>query len=134
MLLLTATHDTNGQIAGDYDCCVEGELVYLQEPCATGHKTIDTCGCGRGFAGANSHRATTTAKVTRSALAPADVREALRASLHQGGWLDPQIVPPREVQDLLDEILDTVSTIASHFGEGSVVRRNVWQFSGAVVT
>ncbi len=33
MRVLVATHDTNGQVPGHYDFCIEGELVYVQDPC-----------------------------------------------------------------------------------------------------
>ena len=82
MRILVATHHTNGDVPGDYDHCIDGELVYMQDPCASDRRDPDgPCGCGRGFAGTNSHRATSTALVVDSELTPADVDEAIRSSL-----------------------------------------------------
>lgn len=129
MLILTATHETNGVVAGDYDFCVEGELVYVQEPCARDIRDpADGCGCGRGFAGASSHRATTTARVTESALEESDVRIALRASLEAGGWLDPRYVSASQAEGILDEIVDDISAITQHYPAGTIVRRHLWKF------
>jgi hypothetical protein len=126
MRVLVATHQTNGSDPGDYDHCVEGELVYMQEPCASDKRDPDgPCGCGRGFAGTNSHRATTTALVVDTPLSEGEVREALRSSLEAGGWLDPRIFPDELAQALVDEALDDMRTVAEHFPVGSVVRRRL---------
>ncbi|MGH3914628.1 MAG: DUF7715 family protein [Pseudonocardiaceae bacterium] len=42
------------------------------------------CGCGHGFGGLNSHRATTTAMVADTPLNRAEYAEAVRTSLQQG--------------------------------------------------
>src|SRR5258708_3521129 len=59
MKILVATGWTQGTNPSDYHYCVEGELVWVQEPCDRARADPDGgCGCGRGFAGAASHRAT----------------------------------------------------------------------------
>ena len=64
MKVLVATSQTQGQRENDFNFCVEGELVTVGLVCATDRYDPDGgCGCGRAFAGLNSHRATTTAKV-----------------------------------------------------------------------
>jgi len=132
MLVLTATRTSNGDVAGDYDFCVDGELVYMQEPCGRDLRDPEMgCGCGRGFAGANSHRATTTAAVTQSALTEPEVREALRSSLEAGGWADPRVFSAEEVNRLLDELLADIGAITSRFPVGTVVRRHLWRFYAA---
>ena len=74
MKILVATRLTQGAYANDYHYCVEGELVWIQEPCDRGADDPDgSCGCGRGFAGAASHRATTTATVVESPMSRADL-------------------------------------------------------------
>ena len=96
MRILVATHHTNGDVPGDYDHCIDGELVYMQDPCASDRRDPDgPCGCGRGFAGTNSHRATSTALGVDSEVTPADVDEAIRSSLETGGWLDPAHCTPQ---------------------------------------
>lgn len=116
-------------MVGDYDFCFEGELVYMQEPYARDRRDPDGgCGCGRGFAGTHSHHATTTARLTRSPLTEADVREALAASLSAGGWLDPEVCSTVEADQFIDEILADIARVTTHFEEGLVVRRHLWKF------
>jgi hypothetical protein len=62
------------------------------------------CGCGRAFAGLNSHKGTTTAKVKEVELSGEDYVEALRSSLEQQGW------PTEDVAELaawLSELVDS---------------------------
>ena len=125
MRVLVATHGSNGSEQGDYDFCVEGELVYMQEPCASDLRDPEgPCGCGRGFAGMNSHRATTTALVVESALSERDVRQALRSSLQAGGWISGR-VPDELADQLVEEVMDDLRRVAAHFPVGSVVRRRL---------
>ncbi|MBW8480743.1 DUF7715 family protein [Actinomadura parmotrematis] len=90
MKLLTATNTTQGYRDNDFDWCVEGELVHIGVVCARDRDDPDGgCGCGRAFAGLNSHRATTTAMVREvPGFTEADYREAIRSSLEQQGY-DP---------------------------------------------
>lgn len=61
MKILVATRLTQGASPDDYHYCIEGELVWLQEPCdREKNDPSGPCGCERGFVGARSHRATTT--------------------------------------------------------------------------
>ncbi|MCW2857768.1 MAG: hypothetical protein JWR52_3383 [Marmoricola sp.] len=129
MRVLVATDRSNGVEPGDYTHCVEGELVYMQEPCASDLKNPDgPCGCGRGFAGMSSHRATTTALVTDSDLGREEIREALRSSLEAGGWLDPTICTADLAEAMVEESLHDVFRVAEHFPAGSVVRRRLSQY------
>jgi len=64
MKVLVATERTQGDLAGDYDYCVPGELLWLPMVCdADRRDPSGGCGCGRGFGGLTSHRATTTGEV-----------------------------------------------------------------------
>jgi hypothetical protein len=64
MKVLVATRATQGTRGNDYHWAIEGELVRVGEVCRKDRNDPDGgCGCGRGFAGLNSHRATTTARV-----------------------------------------------------------------------
>jgi hypothetical protein len=69
-----------------------------------------------GFAGLNSHRATTTAEVREVELSAADALEAVRSSLEQSGW-DPADAP-ETVAGLLE--------IAEKFPVGTVVERRLY--------
>jgi hypothetical protein len=70
----------------DYHYCIEGELVWLQEPCDRDkNDPSGPCRSGRGFAGAASHRATTTAMVVDSKMTRRDVVIAFQTSLSDGG-------------------------------------------------
>ncbi|GAA0946197.1 DUF7715 family protein [Pseudonocardia zijingensis] len=89
MKVLVATARTQGDRPDDYHWCIEGELVRIGEVCAADLADPDAgCGCGRAFAGLNSHRATTTARIAEVPLSQADYVEAIRSSLQQQGW-DP---------------------------------------------
>ncbi len=130
MRVLVATPDTDGEVPGDYDFCIEGELVYAQDPCDRDLRDPDGgCGCSRGFAGMNSHRACTTAKVVQAELSADDVREALRSSLAAGGWLDPSLDSADEAMAVVDELLLGVRAVAERLPVGSVVRRRLDLFT-----
>lgn len=133
MRVLVATDRTNGRLPGDYHYCVDGELVYMQDPCATDMQDPDGgCGCGRGFAGMNSHRATTTAMVVEAEFDRAQVREALRSSLEAGGWFDRRWCSQEMEDAFLDLALRRMTTIAEHFPLGSVVRRRIDHYTAEV--
>ncbi|WUH96602.1 hypothetical protein OHR68_23865 [Spirillospora sp. NBC_00431] len=85
--LLTATNSTQGFRDNDFDWCVEGELVHIGMVCARDRDDPDGgCGCGRSFAGLNSHRATTTAMVREvPGFTVDDHVLAIRSSLEQQG-------------------------------------------------
>ena len=87
MKVLVATARTQGERPDDYHWCIEGELVRIGEVCARDRSGAEAgCGCGRGFGGLNSHRATTTARIADLPLSMADYTEAIRSSLEQQGW------------------------------------------------
>lgn len=101
MRILVATGRTQGRRTNDYDWCIEGELVRIGEVCARDRSDPDGgCGCGRGFAGLNSHRATTTARVAALPLSRADYAEAIRSALVAQGWPLSCFHPGREADDL----------------------------------
>lgn len=130
MRLLIATSRTNGTHDNDYDFCIEGELVHIQQPCAGDLRNPDgPCGCGRGFAGMNSHRATTTALVVEHPMDARDLRDALRASLVAGGWIDEGHREELD-QPMITDALAAIAEIAEHFEVGTVVRRRLNWFTG----
>ncbi len=116
MKVLVATNDTQGQRSNDFCYCIEGELVTVGLVCAADERDPDGgCGCGRAFAGLNSHKATTTAKVKEVELSAEDYVEALRSSLEQQGW------PTEDVPELaawLTELVDSWPT-------GTIVERRL---------
>ena len=125
MRVLRATKATNGDIAGDYMSGVPGELVYLGLVCATDRDDPDGgCGCGRGFSGLSSARATTTAVVADAPLTGAEVREAYRSGLAQQGWISSRM-RETEVDEFLDEVVGVVTHIAQHFQPGTVLGRRL---------
>ncbi len=117
MKVLVATRETQGFDGGDYSHTVEGELVVanVAECDAAG------CGCDRGFPGLASHRATTTALVVDLDISPADLREAIRGSLDDQGWL--QWLDEHQSDELVDEHVSTVEYICRHYAVGTVLRR-----------
>jgi hypothetical protein len=87
MRVLVATARTQGNRPNDYHFCIEGELVRINEVCARDRDDPDGgCGCGRGFGGLNSHRATTTARIAEVPLSLAEYALAIQSSLQQQGW------------------------------------------------
>jgi hypothetical protein len=119
MRVLVATNLTQGSQPGDYAGTVEGELV---TPVAAECCSPRTCGCGRGFPGLASSRATTTAMVVdRPELDADDVRDAIEESLERGGWLDH--LDDDEIEELLDEHMICIETVCSAFPIGSIVSR-----------
>jgi hypothetical protein len=116
MKVLVATSDTQGQRGNDFSYCIEGELVTVGLVCAADEEDPDGgCGCGRAFAGLNSHKATTTAKVKDVELSEEDYVEALRSSLAQQGW------PTEDVGELATWLVQLVST----WPTGSVIERRL---------
>jgi hypothetical protein len=113
MKIITATRQTQGERSNDYDFCIDGELVMLP-PVICDRDADDAdggCGCGRGWAGLNSHRATTTAVVVDLAMSFDDYTEAIRSSLGQQGW------PDVEAAAVAVELAD----LASHYPSGTVL-------------
>jgi len=120
MLVLIATKETQGTVDDDYSHTVEGELV---TPVAAECCTPDSCGCGRGFPGLASARATTTAMVVdRPELSAVMLRSSVSDSLERGGWLEPDF--PDDFAELVDEHVDAITRIGKAFGAGAIVRRN----------
>jgi hypothetical protein len=119
MRVLVATNETQGSQPGDYAWTVEGELVTaVAVECCTPR----TCGCGRGFPGLASSRATTTAMVVdRPDLDAEQVRGAIEDSLERGGWLDA--LDDEEIDELVEEHLICIGAVWSSFAVGTVVSR-----------
>ena len=123
MKVLVATTVGQGRWPGDYCYTVDGELVtpVVAECCSP-----DRCGCGRGFPGLASARATTTAMVVeRPQLTEFDLRDAIRDSLERQGWgggLDDDEVDEM-LLELVDEHVDAIAEITDAFHDGTVVGR-----------
>lgn len=114
--VLVATARTQGQRPTDFNYCVEGELVWLSEPCSTdANRLPNSCGCGRAFAGLASHRATTTAAIVDLPISPEEYEVALRSGLHEAGW------PVALASQLAREQAD----IAGRWAMGSVIERDI---------
>lgn len=119
MKVLVATCRTQGDRDNDYNFCTEGELITLQDPCAKDRFDPDGgCGCGRGFVGMSSHRATTTVEahdlpwLTRD-----DLAMALRSHVEESGF--------RLVEEHLDGAVTEMLSWAEGLPEGTVVRRRL---------
>jgi hypothetical protein len=103
MKTITATAQTQGQRFNDYDWCIEGEIVMPPVViCRRDRNNPDGgCGCGRAWAGANSHRSTTTAMVRDVPITVPEYVEAIRSSPaagHIGGnqWSTPVMAPSQK--------------------------------------
>jgi hypothetical protein len=126
MKVLAATSRTQGQRATDFHWCIEGELVHFGTVCAADREDPDGgCGCGRAFAGLNSHRATTTAIVREiEGFTRDDYIEAIRSSLAQQGW------DPSSAEEEADELM----AIVADWPVGAVAERRLYTVSVRMVT
>ena len=107
MKVLVATEQAQGTRENDYHWAIEGELVRIGEVCGEDRGDPDgECGCGRGFAGLNSHQATTTARVAEVPLTRADYIEAVRSSLQADGWRPCADCAADEADDLADYVAE----------------------------
>jgi hypothetical protein len=115
--VLVATARTQGERDDDYDWCIDGELVWIQEPCGRDRRRDpDSCGCGRGFAGLASHRATTTAVVsTIEGMTRDEYVATMRMGMQDGGW------PGELAEEVADELLE----FAARWDEGAVLERDL---------
>lgn len=119
MKVLIATNETQGDHPGDYAWTVEGELV---TPVAVECASPARCGCGRGFPGLASTKATTTAMVVdRPDLDRDEVWDALYDSLSRDGWADH--LDDDEFEALVDEHLWCIETVCASFAVGDVLSR-----------
>ena len=126
MKVLTATSRTQGQRGNDFHWCIEGELVHFGMVCAADRTDPDGgCGCGRAFAGLNSHRATTTAMIREiEGFTRGDYIEAIRSSLSQQGW------DPATAQDEADELIGLIRD----WPAGAVAERRLDRVAVRMVT
>jgi hypothetical protein len=121
MKILTATPAGQGVRQNDFDWCIEGEIVWVARVCDTDGTDPDgPCGCGRAFPGLNSHRATTTARVSDLPLSREEVIKAVAAYYEAAGHA---AIPSAELEFEVDEVLD----IASTWDVGTIVERRVWE-------
>jgi hypothetical protein len=119
MKVLIATKRTQGAMPGDYSWALEGELV---TPISMACSSPDSCGCGRGFPGLASARATTTALVVeRPEVDDNRLRDALRDSLDRQGWL--QHLDADQADDVVDDHVDSIERVCEHFEVGAVLGR-----------
>jgi hypothetical protein len=119
MLILTATATGQGDRDNDYNWAIEGELVWLGLVCARDRRDPDGgCGCGRGFSGLNSHRATTTAMVRDLSMSREDVLDALVGYLDSAGY---GRFAPEELGGDVDEMLSWTQQLSP----GDIVERRL---------
>ena len=119
MKVLVATKLGQGRESGDYSWTVEGELV---TPITVECSSPVSCGCGRGFPGLASSRATTTAMVvSRDEIQPQQLRQALTDSLRRDGWLKG--LNPAERRELVEAHFSAITRVCNSFAVGTVVQR-----------
>lgn len=121
MKVFVATAETQGTRATDFDNCIDGELVWMLDPCPESERNPDgPCGCGRSFSGMNSHESTTTSVVREiPELTVGTYTAALRASFEAQGWCS--CCTAQNPEEMIAELVD----LASKWPEGSVVERRL---------
>lgn len=128
MKVLVATDRTQGEESGDYTWCVPGELLWITMVCARDRRDpAQGCGCGRGFGGLTSHRATTTAEVIEVDFSEDDLRLAVRTSLTDQGWLAAGLTE-QDSAEVVDEVVGDIGAVIDSLPVGTIVRRNVDEF------
>lgn len=125
MKVLVATSRTQGARSGDFHWGIDGELVWISEPCTTDRRRIGNgCGCGRSFAGLASHRAMTTAEVRElPEMTLESYERALADGLADAGW------PASWAPDMAREL----SRFADDWDAGTVLERDFDTFTERVV-
>lgn len=121
MKALVATGETQGARKSDFTHCVEGELVWMLDPCPNSKRNPDgPCACGRSFSGMSSHGYTTTALVRDIPwLTEGNYAAAMRASFEANGWCS--CCRTRPVPTLIHELIER----AAAFPVGTVVERRL---------
>jgi hypothetical protein len=114
--ILTATSLTQGEQAGDYHWCHDGELV-KPPSLICDRDTNDPnggCGCGRGWTGLHSSKATTTAQVSSLPdFGMDDYATALSYSLEQwGGDKDDATALAQHLAEIADSY--PIGTVFGH--------------------
>jgi hypothetical protein len=121
MKVLVATRATQGARATDSSNCVDGELVWMIDPCPMSQRDPDgECPCGRSFSGMSSLGSTTTAMVRElQGFSVADYESALLGCFQAKGWCNCCTAHPlnEQVSDLMD--------LAASLPEGAVIERRV---------
>jgi hypothetical protein len=120
MRLLTVTARTQGWRADDSCDGVEGELVWMPNPCGGSMLQPDapTCNCHRIFGGVSSGGASTTALVVESDLSRREVVQVMRAGAPVNEW------PTTCAGHLSDEML----AVAARWPAGTVLERTYFEF------
>jgi hypothetical protein len=126
MKVLVATRRTQGERPGDFSWTIDGELVHFpivvcaaDRRAAKAGKPLGDCGCGRAFAGMNSHRSGTTAEIADLDISREDYVTALASSLHACGWTPREEPDDDEVLQMADDLLELagwypVGTVLGH--------------------
>lgn len=122
MKVLVATNEMQGALAGDYAWTVEGELVTIEFSACS---TPESCGCGRGFVGLASSRATTTAMVVDLPhIGPADLREVVEDWLERSGWNELLEHDAEAIDAVTDEHVENIEMVCANYATGTVVERD----------
>ena len=135
MRVLVATNQLQEVNRGDYAHTVEGELVLVE---VAECDRPDQCGCGRGWPGMASLKATTTAMIVdHEHLSVDDMRQAITDWLDASGWTDLFRNASEvdegftdEFQDvdemlgaMVDEHLELIAEVCESFPIGTVLER-----------
>lgn len=123
MRVLVATGRGQGDHPGDYCHTIDGELV---TPLVTECCEPERCGCGRGFPGLASSRATTTALVVdRPDLDPVTLHILVGDALDRDGW---RLCVGPDFNDFVADHVDAIVELAEVFPIGSILRRDAEGF------
>jgi hypothetical protein len=130
--VLVSTLSTQGSVPGDYSFVPEGELVGRYGlVCDRERKTgLSGCGCGRGFGGFSTYRATTSALVAERDMTILDWRSAAHQTLRDTGW--SRLLGDVELGDVLDEMVEFDLLRLRELEIGTIVGRRAWNDSRGI--
>lgn len=120
MKVLVATRRTQGLRPDDYCSTIDGELVLAGAVIEC--SSPERCGCGRGFPGLASARATTTAIIVeRPEIHLHEMSMAIRESLDRQGYLD--VLDDEEADELVEAECWRLAAITRAWPVGTVLER-----------
>ena len=117
MKILVATSETQVDQPGDYSFVPDGQLLARYGTVCD----CPDCGCGRGFPGVFTHKATTTAMVAESDMSEGEWRTAVHTCLHETGWAKG--LTAGELAELIDDLVEIDVHSITDLPVGTIVER-----------
>lgn len=125
MRLPTAATD---HAPGGFTWTRDGELVMVAFTCDRDREDPegpDACGCGRAFAGLESHRATTLARIVEVPIDLGILRDIVHKTLARGGWVKGGDSISTTEMEMVADVAAEMVEIGEHFEVGDRLTRRL---------